>query len=92
MLGLAGCGAAAAAPMAHADVLTLYRTNAFDHGRRTQAATFDTAGFDTAEQNKTFNDASCQLAAELFSKNSRAKGWDTIFWCEPGRFRPVAAQ
>ena len=67
MISLAGCGAAAAAPVADTDVTTLYWTDADHHGKRFQAATFDAATFDTAHANQVLNKLSCKEAADLFN-------------------------
>ena len=88
MISLAGCGAAAAAPVADTDVTTLYWTDADHHGKRFQAATFDAATFDTAHANQVLNKLSCKEGADLFNDAYSA----ALYWCEPGRFRPVAAQ
>ncbi len=60
------------------DVYTLYRSSLVDPKLRVHVATFD------AYSGREYNAENCLLAARLFV---RQPGTQTVFWCEPGRFK-----
>lgn len=57
---------------------TLYRTQVRNENARTHVATFD------AKDGEAYNMGNCQIAEELFQKQS---GVTVKYWCEKGTFK-----
>lgn len=65
-----------------AAIYTLYRNSATDAALRLHVATFD------ALDGAAYNRQNCAQAQQLFAAQQSVK---VPFWCEPGRFRALAA-
>ena len=71
---------AQAAPVAA--IYTLYRNSVTNAALRLHVATFD------ALDGAAYNRQNCAQAQQLFAAQ---QGVNVAFWCEPGRFRAIAA-
>ncbi|MEF2270575.1 hypothetical protein V3C40_27665 [Janthinobacterium sp. LS2A] len=65
-----------------AAIYTLYRNSVTDAALRLHVATFD------ALDGAAYNRQNCAQARQLFAVQ---EGVRVAFWCEPGRFRAIAA-
>lgn len=84
MLILATVAMQAALAQAEPDaaIYTLYRNSVTDAALRLHVATFD------ALDGAVYNRQNCAQARQLFAAQHGVK---VAFWCEPGKFRAVAA-